>query len=106
MILHKIYEQDEAGTLTRLPSVALERKYPHADKEWIWQYVFPAIGMTKDPRTNLVRRYHLHESGVQKALKQAVRCLRLSEASGWHYKTSRMSHLSALRCNPPTRSRI
>jgi hypothetical protein len=52
---------------------ALERKYPHADKEWIWQYVFPAIGMTRDPRTNLVRRYHLHESGVQKALKQAVR---------------------------------
>ena len=52
---------------------ALERKYPHADQEWIWQFVFPAIGMTRDSRTNLVRRYHLHESGLQKALKQAVR---------------------------------
>ncbi len=34
---------------------ALERKYPHADKEWIWQYVFPAIGMTRDPRSNWCR---------------------------------------------------
>lgn len=63
---------------------ALERKYPHADKEWIWQYVFPAIGMTKDPRTDLVRRYHLHESGVQKALKQAVRSAEIMKRVGCH----------------------
>jgi hypothetical protein len=76
-----------------------ERKYPHADKEWIWQHVFPASGMTRDPRTDLVRRYHLHESGVQKTLKQAVRCL-LSEAPCGNYEASRMSHFSALLCNP------
>lgn len=72
---------------------ALERKYPHADKEWIWQFVFPAvpselrsalIGMTKDPRTDLVRRYHLHESGVQKALKQAVRSAGIMKRVGCH----------------------
>lgn len=33
---------------------ALERKYLHADKEWIWQFVFPAIGMTRVLRMNLV----------------------------------------------------
>ena len=63
---------------------ALERKYPHADREWIWQFVFLAIGMTKDPRTDLVRRHHLHESGVQKALKQAVRVAGIMKRVGCH----------------------
>ena len=62
---------------------ALERKYAHADREWIWQFVFPAIGMTKDPRTDLVRRHHLHESGVQKALKQAVRVTGIMKRVGY-----------------------
>jgi len=73
---------------------ALERKYPHADKEWIWQHVFPAIGMTRDPRTNLVRRYHLHESGVQKALKQAVFAARIHKRVGYHtFRHSFATHL-------------
>jgi integron integrase len=63
---------------------ALERKYPHADKEWIWQFVFPAIGLTKDPRSNLVRRHHLHPSGVQKAVKQAVRSTGITKRVGCH----------------------
>ncbi|NJR51390.1 MAG: integron integrase [Leptolyngbyaceae cyanobacterium CSU_1_3] len=63
---------------------ALERKYPHADREWIWQFVFPAIGIARDPRSALARRHHLHPSGVQKALKQAVRSTDLAKRVGCH----------------------
>ena len=45
---------------------ALERKYPNANCEWIWQYVFPASQIAKHPRNGLMGRHHLHESGVQK----------------------------------------
>ena len=51
---------------------ALERKYPHADRSWIWQFVFPSLSRSKDPRSGIVRRHHLHESSVQRTLKQAV----------------------------------
>ncbi|MEN9222536.1 MAG: integron integrase, partial [Thermostichus sp. BF3_bins_97] len=51
---------------------ALERKYPNAEREWIWQYVFPAERLSQDPRSGITRRHHLHESGLQRAIKQAV----------------------------------
>jgi integron integrase len=50
---------------------ALERKYPNAERQWIWQYVFPSERISKDPRSGIVRRHHLDESGLQKAVKQA-----------------------------------
>ncbi|MFQ5856928.1 MAG: tyrosine-type recombinase/integrase [Anaerolineae bacterium] len=52
---------------------ALERKYPNANREWIWQYVFPATQRSKDPRTGAVRRHHIHESTLQKAVRKAAR---------------------------------
>ncbi|MEW6718555.1 MAG: integron integrase [Chloroflexota bacterium] len=52
---------------------ALERKYPNANREWIWQYVFPAQNRSADPRTGIVRRHHLHETGIQKAVRTAAR---------------------------------
>ncbi|MEN9265431.1 MAG: integron integrase [Thermostichales cyanobacterium BF4_bins_65] len=51
---------------------ALERKYPNAEREWIWQFVFPAERLSQDPRSGITRRHHLHESGLQRAIKQAV----------------------------------
>ena len=51
---------------------ALERKYPNANKEWIWQYVFPANRLSVDPRSGVVRRHHIHESSVQKAVRAAA----------------------------------
>jgi integron integrase len=51
---------------------ALERKYPKASKEWIWQYVFPSEQLSADPRSKKVRRHHLHESLLQKAVKDAA----------------------------------
>ena len=51
---------------------ALERKYPNAHKEWMWQYVFPASKRSRDPRSGVIRRHHVHESGLQKAVRQAA----------------------------------
>jgi site-specific recombinase XerD len=51
----------------------LERKYPQAHKEWIWQYVFPATQRSRDPRNGAIRRHHLHESTVQKAVKRPAK---------------------------------
>ena len=52
---------------------ALERKYPKAPMEWAWQYVFPAAGLSRDPRSGKVRRHHLDEKRVQRAFKVAVK---------------------------------
>jgi integron integrase len=51
---------------------ALDRKYPNAERQWIWQYVFPANRISQDPRSDVSRRHHLHESGLQRAIKQAA----------------------------------
>jgi len=52
---------------------ALERKYPNASREWIWQYVFPASQRSGDPRSGVIRRHHAHESGLQKAVRGAAK---------------------------------
>jgi len=51
---------------------ALERKYPNANREWIWQYIFPAARRSIDPRSGKERRHHLSESVIQRAVKIAV----------------------------------
>ena len=55
-----------------LPS-ALEQKYPQANREWFWQYVFPASDLSMDKRTGIHRRHHIHETVVQKAIREAAR---------------------------------
>lgn len=52
---------------------ALSRKYPHAAREWAWQYVFPASARSTDLRSGRIGRHHLDESVLQRAVKQAVR---------------------------------
>ena len=47
---------------------ALARKYPRADRQWGWQYVFPASSHYRDRVTGVRHRHHLHESVVQKAM--------------------------------------
>jgi site-specific recombinase XerD len=51
---------------------ALERKYPNAAREWRWQYVFPARDLSKDPRSGQIRRHHLDEATIHRAIKAAV----------------------------------
>lgn len=52
---------------------ALEQKYPHAARHWGWQWVFPSAVRSTDPRSGVVRRHHLHEASVQKAVSVAAR---------------------------------
>jgi integron integrase len=51
---------------------ALAAKYPNAPKEWAWQYVFPAAGFSTDPRSGAVRRHHVDDKRVQRAVKLAA----------------------------------
>jgi integron integrase len=66
-----------------LPS-ALERKYPHANREWKWQYVFPAKQRSVDPRSGIVRRHHLDDGILQRALKQAVYSAQINKNVSCH----------------------
>jgi len=52
---------------------ALDRKYPHAAREWGWQYVFRAAARSIDPRDGTERRHHLTDQLFQRAMKHAVR---------------------------------
>lgn len=73
---------------------ALEKKYPNAPKEWGWQFVFPASKLSMDPRSGKMRRHHLHESVLQKAVKEACRQAGLSKHAGCHtFRHSFATHL-------------
>jgi integron integrase len=73
-LIKEQHQRDLENGLGRvvLPN-ALDRKYPNAGKEWGWQWVFPATSHYIDRATGEKRRHHLHESVLQKAVKQAVR---------------------------------
>ena len=63
---------------------ALDRKYPNAGREIGWQWVFPATRSYVDPRTGQRRRHHLHESLVQRAVKEAVQRAGLTKRASCH----------------------
>jgi len=70
----KLHESDLAAGHgeVHLPD-ALSRKYPNADKEWAWQYVFPANKLSVDPRSGKVRRHHIGDSAIQEMIKKAIK---------------------------------
>ncbi|KFX68675.1 integrase [Pseudomonas taeanensis MS-3] len=63
---------------------ALERKYPQAPWDWAWQYVFPASGVSRDPRSGKMRRHHLDEKRVQRAFKAAVKAVGITKLATPH----------------------
>ncbi len=72
----------------------LKRKYPNVDQEWVWQYVFPAAKLSTDPSSGEVRRHHIQEQSIQRAVKQAVREAELSKATTPHtFRHSFATHL-------------
>jgi site-specific recombinase XerD len=73
---------------------ALERKYPNAAKEWGWQWVFPASKLYVDRLTGAKKKHHLHESVLQKAVKDAVRNAGISKLAMCHtFRHSFATHL-------------
>ena len=74
-------ERGYAGT-TFMP--ALERKCPGAPREWAWQYVFPASRLYVEPATGKIRRHHLHESALQRAVRYAARKADIAKPVGCH----------------------
>jgi integron integrase len=69
----------EAGFGSVFLPDALSRKYPNAEKEFRWQYLFPASRIAQDPRTGTLRRHHLHQSAVQKMVKRAAAATGISK---------------------------
>jgi len=77
----------------KLPG-ALERKSPSASREWPWQYVFPATRLWSDPENGRRYRHHLHESAVQRAVREAVRRAGISKRATCHtFRHSFATHL-------------
>ena len=73
---------------------ALSRKYPNTNRDWGWQYVFPSKSLSKDPRTGEIRRHHIHENSLQKAVKKAVRLARIIKPVSCHtFRHSFATHL-------------
>lgn len=66
------HRRDVAGQIGVALPGALGRKYPRADQEWAWYWVFPAQRGYRDEATGKQRRHHLHESAVQRTIKRAV----------------------------------
>jgi len=81
----ELHEKDlkEGFTSVYLP-YALERKYPNAGKEFGWKFIFPATKISKDPRSGILRRHHIHESVLQKAVKQAIRKAGITKQASCH----------------------
>lgn len=63
---------------------ALDRKYPGAGREWMWQYVFPSAQLSVDPRSGVVRRQHVQDQCVQRAIKTAVRAAGIDKPATPH----------------------
>ena len=63
---------------------ALARKYPHAAKDWKWQYVFPSKKLSTDPRSGKTRRHHLDPSPINKAIAKAVRKAGINKRASAH----------------------
>jgi integron integrase len=80
-----VFERDcREGVGTVFLPHALARKYPNAESEWTWQYVFPAENPSRDPRSGKQRRHHADESSVQKAFRAALRHAGIAKPASCH----------------------
>lgn len=83
--VRQLHERDlEAGFGRIYLPFALNRKYPNADREWGWQYVFPSARRSVDPRSGIERRHHCDPSVLQRALRQAVRDAQIVKPASVH----------------------
>ncbi len=75
-----IHQQDlSAGLGAVYMPFGLDKKFPTAHKQWIWQYIFPASVLSADPETGILRRHHIHETALQKSIRAAARFARIDK---------------------------
>jgi integron integrase len=83
--MKKLHDQDLAKGYkgTTLPD-ALEKKYPNANKEWAWQWVFPSKSLVVHPLSGMVLRHHVQPSTLQRMVKEALRKSGISKPASCH----------------------
>ncbi|MDC7126036.1 MAG: integron integrase, partial [Spirochaetales bacterium] len=83
--IRKFYNEDRKNNIAgvMLPD-ALNQKYKNASKDWSWFWVFPAQRLSVDPYINIVRRFHIYPSTLQKAFKSAVEKSGISKNASIH----------------------
>ena len=93
--LRGLYAQDRESNLpgVELPH-AFAVKSPNAGTSWPWQWVFPGRAPSRDPRSGIVRRHHVMEDGLQRAVKKAVQLAKLNKRASCHtFRHSFATHL-------------
>jgi len=72
----------------------LVKKYGSSANQWVWQYVFPSLKLSVDPRSNIVRRHHINESTIQKCVRDLSRKLEINKRVTCHtFRHSYATHL-------------
>jgi len=74
---------DRGYGFTWLPD-ALNRKYPNAEREWVWQYAFPSACVSPDRSDGVLRRFHMSARTLQKSMREAVRRAGIQKRAGCH----------------------
>jgi len=73
---------------------ALARKHPNADREWIWQYIFPSSWISESWGDGIMRRHHISPSTVQKAFREASKSAQIGKHVTPHtFRHSFATHL-------------
>ncbi|MGH8528980.1 MAG: integron integrase [Nevskiales bacterium] len=84
-VRRSVFERDRlAGKASVWMPEGLVRKYPKAETDWAWQYVFAADGFSADPRSGKIRRHHINEQQVQRAVKRAATTARIAKPVSPH----------------------
>lgn len=83
--VRELHEEDlAAGYGSVYLPYALDRKYPNAGTQWMWQYFFPSARLSEDPRSGIIRRHHADEKPVQRALQSALRAAGINKPATPH----------------------
>jgi integron integrase len=79
------FERDlRSGVMGAALPGAFERKMPNADRDWSWQYLFPASRVYVERETGKRRRHHIHDSAIQRAVSEAVRSSGMAKRATCH----------------------